>query len=132
MLDYTPIVNLSAEHLPALKKMLSCPSTAPSIATQFGQSIPPFGAERLCVVDFVCTLVQQKNDLLSQRVDELEVPRLLLDLMQTYYMNSMLHAKIFGIFSEAMHSNIDYLVCSVSRRYNLWDSLPRTANWRKG
>ena len=82
---------------------------------QFGEEIAPFGADRLKVVDFLYILVQLKNDLLSQSIDELEIPKALLSLMGEYFMNSILHGKIFNIFAESINSGIDYLIDTVRK-----------------
>lgn len=87
--------------------------------TQFGAQILPLAAIKLKIVEFIELLVKLKNDIISQRIDELGLPALLLKTMKQYYMNSCLHCKVFTIFNEAINSSIDYLIDSVFLIINL-------------
>lgn len=115
-LDYKSIINLSIENLPYFKHYLEAPTPGKVIAMQFGQDVIPFGQDKLSVVDYFFHLIKLKNDMVCLKMDELEVPKLLLSLFKTYYANSILHGKIVRIFDEAINSNIDFLVDSFTIR----------------
>jgi len=109
--DYSEIMNQAADNLAYFKSILTGEkNTNNNQETQFGEQIKTFGHERLKVVEFLLTLMQTRNDIFCQKFDELEIPVVLLNLMGIYYMNSLLHVKIFNIFNDSIHSNIDFLI----------------------
>ena len=71
------------------------------------------GSDKQRVIDFIYELVELKNDLISQCIAELGFSSVLLLMMEKYYSNSVLHLKIYNLFAEAIHSNIDYMTNAV-------------------
>ena len=109
-LDYTEIMSLATEKLGYFKGLLLSGGNGIKYDTQFGGQIVPFGNDRLKVIDFLQILMQTKNDIFCQKFDELEMPSVLMTLLKEYYMNSLLHVKIYNIFSDSVHSSIDFLI----------------------
>jgi len=62
----------------------------------------PFGLDRLKVIEWLQSLLSLKDDNICKRIDELEFPKLLLNIMKAYDMNSFLHLKIYNLFVEAI------------------------------
>jgi hypothetical protein len=87
-----------------------------TLPTSCGQIISPLGSARLKLVECLAYLCQLNDDVLSEHIDELQIPSVLLKLMDNHYMNTMLHCKICCIFSEAIKSGIIYLIDTVCIR----------------
>lgn len=62
----------------------------------------PFGLDRLKIIEWLNSLLSLKDDTICNRIGELEFPKLLLNLMKQYDMNSFLHLKIYNVFVEAI------------------------------
>lgn len=108
-LDYDNLMILASDCLKMLKDILLKKDEV-LYETQFGAKIPPFGNERMKILEFLCRVMEVKNDIFCQRFQELEMPTVLLDLMEVYFMNTMLHTKICKVFSDAIKSNIPFLI----------------------
>lgn len=112
-LDYSELMALAADCLPKFKELLTKREDR-KYETQFGARISGFGGDRLRVASFLCELMEIKNDIFCQKFQELAMPATLLQLMQIYYMNTMLHATVCKVFSNAVKSGIAFLVDMVS------------------
>ena len=108
-LDYSDMMILAANCLETIKTFLTVNKDYKN-PTQFGIMIEPFGRDKLKTITLLNALMELKDDIFCQRFKELEMPSVLLQLMETYYMNTNLHALIVKIFSEAIQSNISFLV----------------------
>jgi len=73
----------------------------------------PFGLDRLKIIEWLCSLLSLKDDNIWKKIGELEFPKLLLNIMKTYDMNSLLHLKIFNFFAEAIKSEVPLLLDTV-------------------
>lgn len=109
-LNYNELANLAAEHLETFKHFLMNGEKGAGYDTQFGAKIVAFGKGRLKVMELLRSLMQLNNDYFCQRFCELEMPSALLELIKEYYMNTVLHSIIFSVFSDAIHSDISFLV----------------------
>lgn len=71
----------------------------------FGDSVIPFGLDRLKIVEWLQSLISLKDPTVCIKLIECEIPKLLLTLMKKYDMNSVLHYKIYKIFEETFADN---------------------------
>jgi hypothetical protein len=81
---------------------------------QYGTKQVPFGLDRLKVIEWIHSLITLKEDSICNKIAELELPKLFLDLIKAYDMNSFLHLKIFNVFSEALQNEIALFVETVN------------------
>lgn len=81
---------------------------------QYGTKQTPFGLDRLKVIEWLHSLISLKEDTICNKIAELEFPKLLLDIIKAYDMNSFLHLKIFNVFSEALQIEIPLFVETVN------------------
>ena len=68
---------------------------------QAGIKVKPFGMEKLKIVDWMHSLLIFKDIGIGEIMAELQLPVLLLKLMQDHFMNSFLHLRVNKIFEEA-------------------------------
>jgi hypothetical protein len=108
-LDYSELMILAADCLSTLKDLLLKKGEI-KYGTQFGAKILPFGGDRVKVINFLHALMEIKDDIFCQKFQELEVPSLLLELMEVYYMNTILHTCICKIFTDGIKSGIAFLI----------------------
>jgi hypothetical protein len=69
---------------------------------QHGAKQIPFGLDRLKIIEWLHSLILLKEEGICKKIGELEFPKLLLNQMKAYDMNSFLHLKVFNVFSEAL------------------------------
>jgi len=117
-LDYKELMILAAGCLPILKELLTKKGEI-KYETQFGAKILPFGGDRVKVINFLHALMEIKDDIFCQRFQELEMPSLLLELMEIYYMNTILHTSICKIFTDSIKSGTGFLIDMVIFNVNI-------------
>jgi hypothetical protein len=81
---------------------------------QYGNEVPLLGFDRLKIVEWLSNLVQLQSSEITQQITSAELPQLLLQMMETYEMNSLLHGTIFKVFNEAIRTNDKDLIDAVS------------------
>lgn len=97
---------------PLKAKLQSKP--AKHLSTQFGRTVPVCGGIKLSIVGWVHTLVRVGNAEVAKELEALEYPKTLLELVETHYMNSCLHSRVYQIFSDALSSKVDALIETVN------------------
>ena len=81
--------------------------------TQYGGEVLGFGLDKLKIIEWLHSLIILKDEGVSKRVDELEFPQKLLELMKLYPMNSLMHLKITNVIMEAMNSESEHYLQTV-------------------
>eukprot|EP00826_Nyctotherus_ovalis_P042000 TRINITY_DN4281_c0_g3_i1.p1 TRINITY_DN4281_c0_g3~~TRINITY_DN4281_c0_g3_i1.p1 ORF type:complete len:509 (+),score=88.34 TRINITY_DN4281_c0_g3_i1:144-1670(+) len=83
------------------------------LSTQFGQLVPVCGRIKLSIVGWLHALVRVGDVDVAKELGALGYPKALLELVQTHYMNSCLHSRVYHIFSDALSSKVDALIETV-------------------
>lgn len=81
--------------------------------TQYGGQVTRFGNHKLKILEWMHSLLYLKNDEICKKFQEIELAKSLLILMKSYDMNSLLHLKIFKIFSDSIDINNDLWIETV-------------------
>lgn len=103
--DLSAVVKISVSYLSSAKEYLATPKKDAAVQTPYGSSVKPFGLDRLKVVEWLHSLVVLREASVCERLEELEMPKMLLSLIKEYSMNSILHRKILEIFKEVYNTN---------------------------
>lgn len=64
-------------------------------------------------MEWLSDLVQLQSHEVAQQLAATEFPQLLLQTMQKYEMNSLLHTKVLNVFSEAIKTEDESLIDAV-------------------
>jgi len=108
--DFKDLLDLSISFADYAKKYLEEPNKNSNQDMQFGDSVIPFGLDRLKVIEWLQSLISLKDEAVCKKVTEIEFPKTLLGLMRKYDINSVLHYKVFKIFEDALTcGNEDYI-----------------------
>jgi hypothetical protein len=76
--------------------------------------VTPLGFDRFKIVEWLHALVQLHDEQICKKLGELSFPQCLLEMMLTYVMNSFLHLKIYSIFEEAIKTQLEDYIKTVS------------------
>eukprot|EP00831_Metopus_contortus_P031766 TRINITY_DN2583_c0_g1_i15.p2 TRINITY_DN2583_c0_g1~~TRINITY_DN2583_c0_g1_i15.p2 ORF type:complete len:287 (+),score=43.27 TRINITY_DN2583_c0_g1_i15:906-1766(+) len=82
--------------------------------TASGGEVVPLGFDRLKVVEWLFQVIQLRDLDICSKLRELNFPKILLEMISFFEMNSFLHSKIFAIFNEALKSNTEPYVLAFS------------------
>jgi hypothetical protein len=85
------------------------------LETTFGETLAPFGLDRMKMLEWISALISLKEESVSVKLSEAEIPKLLLLLARKYDMNSILHLKISQIFTEAINVDVPSYTEAVSK-----------------
>lgn len=101
--DLKPILTPILDSLFTIKEsiMKDIPNTL--VSTPYGKKIVPVGNQKLKVVEWIHSLIYLKEEAICKKFQEIELPKGLLELMKRYEMNSLLHCRIYNVFSEAIN-----------------------------
>eukprot|EP01022_Parablepharisma_sp_SALTPOND_P016036 TRINITY_DN230_c0_g2_i1.p1 TRINITY_DN230_c0_g2~~TRINITY_DN230_c0_g2_i1.p1 ORF type:complete len:691 (+),score=72.80 TRINITY_DN230_c0_g2_i1:3725-5797(+) len=102
--DCGNIVRIGAECLAAFKDKLTDLKAEKETETQSGEKAPVFGQDKMALIDWFYTMLRLKDTNLAKKIEELEFPKVLLNLVKTYYMNSTLHLRVYNIFHDVLVS----------------------------
>ncbi len=78
-----------------------------------------FGLDKLKIIEWLYSLILLKDEGVCKKLDELQFPRKLVELMKTYPMNSMMHLKVSNVIMEAMNSDNEHYVETVCCVYTV-------------
>jgi len=92
-----------------------------------GENVIPFGLDRLKIIEWLQALILMRDEAVCAKLNELEIPKLMLSLIKKYDLNSVLHLKVYNIFCDAVNSNNDAYFEAVSPIYLNVDSLRQIA-----
>eukprot|EP00826_Nyctotherus_ovalis_P039470 TRINITY_DN3800_c0_g1_i5.p1 TRINITY_DN3800_c0_g1~~TRINITY_DN3800_c0_g1_i5.p1 ORF type:complete len:403 (-),score=73.95 TRINITY_DN3800_c0_g1_i5:706-1914(-) len=108
-----PVLEQSAKFLSKAKGYLESGSKGNTLNTAYGSTAKTLGANKLHIVEWMQALIAVKNEIVVKEVAKLGIGKLLLALVKTYYMNSILHLKVFNIFEDAIKSNFPSYLSTV-------------------
>jgi len=100
--DFTEVLNMSIEYLEFAKDYFQRENRNPELTTASGNKITPFGLDRLKVIEWIQGIIGLKEERIGNKLMELDMASVLLELTKKYDMNSILHNKIFTIFKGAL------------------------------
>ncbi|KAJ7296962.1 hypothetical protein O6H91_03G067900 [Diphasiastrum complanatum] len=80
------------------------------LPTTYGELRPPFGINRLKIVEFVAVLLRTKSEAVRQELIRLEAIRTIVNFFFAYPFNNMLHHHVESIINSCIDSNSPILV----------------------
>ena len=111
--DCTNILKLALDYLPLYKAKLEDCKISKEYETQSGEKAFACGQDKLCILEWLQTLLRLKDSAVTKKIEEIELPKLLLSLLKTYHMSSSMHIKIYNAFHDALTSNIESFIEAV-------------------
>jgi chemotaxis protein histidine kinase CheA len=112
-MDFTNVIKCSVDYLNYAKKYLTEENKNDQIKTPYGQDLLPLGLDRLKVVEWILSLISFNEETIVNKLLELNMGEVLLSLIKKYYMNTMLHQKVYKIFEEALKTNMENYIEAV-------------------
>jgi len=101
-MDFTNMVKCSVEYLDYAKRYLIEENKNKELKTPYGESLVPLGLDRLKVVEWILSLIPLNEETIVNKLLELNMGEVLLSLIKKYYMNTVLHQKVYKMFEEAL------------------------------
>lgn len=111
--DFSEVVRCSVGYLEYGKKYLQEENKNKEVDMPYGESLIPFGLDRLKVVEWIFSLIPLKEEAIASKLLELNMGEVLLSLIGKYYMNTVLHQKVHKIFDEALKTNMETCIEAV-------------------
>eukprot|EP00826_Nyctotherus_ovalis_P060834 TRINITY_DN8588_c0_g2_i11.p1 TRINITY_DN8588_c0_g2~~TRINITY_DN8588_c0_g2_i11.p1 ORF type:complete len:230 (+),score=81.08 TRINITY_DN8588_c0_g2_i11:1298-1987(+) len=88
--DFSEVVRCSVEYLEYGKKYFQEENKNKKVDMPYGESLVPFGLDRLKVVEWILSLIPLKEEAIANKLLELNMGEVLLSLIKKYYMNTCL------------------------------------------
>ncbi len=88
--------------------------------TQYGTQCYAVGLAKPKIVEWFLAVVKWKNVELCAKLEELEIPKILVGLMRNNPMNSCLLASIYNVIAAALSSGFQPLIDVVGNRCIEW------------
>ncbi|KAJ7539347.1 hypothetical protein O6H91_11G088200 [Diphasiastrum complanatum] len=99
------IIDGMLQRLGDLLKLLDVSTDDRVLSTTYGELRPPFGINRLKIVEFVAVLLRTNSEAVRQELVRLEAIRTILNFFFDYPFNNMLHHHVESIINSCMDSN---------------------------
>jgi len=106
-IEFKNLVKCSVEYLGYAEKYLMEENKNKELKTPYGESLVPLGLDRLKIVEWILSLIPLDEETIVNKLLELNMGGVLLLLMKKYYMNTVLHQRVYKIFEEALKSNVE-------------------------
>jgi hypothetical protein len=116
----SPVLRVSLSHLPHFSSLLT--KSNGTIPSTVGE-IEPFGTNRLKILEFVLALLQTNYKCVEDKLLELDVITICLDLFNKFVWNNFLHAHIETLIKHILIHDNESLKLSLISKSKLLDKL---------